>query len=165
MTEAARIADGTVVGIHYTLTLANGEEVDSSIGGEPLLYLHGQGNIVPGLESQLATRVVGDKLMATVPAKDGYGERQPDGLKTVPRTAFPKGTPLEPGMSFGVQNDDGQVVPVWIHKVDKAEVELDFNHPLSGEVLHFQVEVVSIRAATKDEVKHGHPHGPGGHHH
>ncbi len=165
MASNEQITDGKVVAIHYTLTLANGEQVDSSVGGEPLLYLHGQGNIVPGLERQLTTRAVGDKLMATVAAKDGYGERQADGQKRVPRSAFPKGAPLKQGMSFGVQNDDGEVVPVWIDSVEKDEVVLDFNHPLAGEVLHFQVEVVSIRAATKEEMSHGHPHGPGGHHH
>jgi FKBP-type peptidyl-prolyl cis-trans isomerase SlyD len=165
MPHPDRIADGTVVAIHYTLTLDSGDEVDSSRGGEPLVYLHGQGNIVPGLERQLATHGVGDKLMATVQPKDGYGERDPDSRKRVPRTAFPAGAPLQKGMSFGVQNDDGEVVPVWIDAVEKDAVVLDFSHPLAGEVLHFEIEVLSIRAATSEEIEHGHPHGPGGHHH
>lgn len=165
MSSTPQIAADSVVSIHYTLTLDSGDEVDSSRGGEPLLYLHGHGNIVPGLEEELLTRGVGDKFMVTVPAAKGYGERKDDASRRVPRTAFPKGAKLQPGMQFGVQGDDGDVRPVWIVKVEKDEVELDLNHPLAGETLHFQVEVLEVRSATPDELKHGHPHGPGGHHH
>lgn len=165
MSNAQRIADNKVVAIHYTLTLDSGDQVDSSRGGEPLLYLHGFGNIVPGLEEQLVTHPVGAKLMVSVPAAKGYGERQPDAVRKVPRTAFPKNAPLKKGMQFGVQDDEGEVVPVWVVGVEKDEVELTFDHPLAGETLHFEVEVMSIRDASKEEMQHGHPHGPGGHHH
>ncbi|MEZ5962718.1 MAG: peptidylprolyl isomerase [Planctomycetota bacterium] len=165
MTDPQEIAKDAVVAIHYTLTLDSGDEVDSSKGGDPLLYLHGHGNIVPGLEAQLVTRRVGDRMMVSVPAADGYGEREGDATQRVPRNAFPKGADLQPGMQFGVQDEAGNVRPVWIAAVEGDEVELDMNHPLAGETLHFEVEVVSIRAATKEELHHGHPHGPGGHHH
>jgi FKBP-type peptidyl-prolyl cis-trans isomerase SlyD len=165
MTVPPKIGQDAVVAIHYTLTLDSGDEVDSSRGGEPLLYLHGHGNIVPGLEEQLATLQVGAKAMVSVPAAKGYGEKQPDATRRVPRSSFPKNQPIEQGMQFGVKDDDGDVVPVFVSAVHNDEVVLDFNHPLAGETLHFEIEVMSIRAATKDELKHGHPHGPGGHHH
>lgn len=165
MTSLQQIAADSVVAIHYTLTLDSGDEVDSSRGAEPLVYLHGHGNIVPGLESQLATHRVGDRLMVTVAAADGYGARADDAVQRVPRSSFPKGADLEPGMQFGVQDEGGNVRPVWIAEVDGDAVVLDLNHPLAGENLHFEVEVVSIRGATPEELRHGHPHGPGGHHH
>ncbi len=165
MSAPQQIAKNAVVAIHYTLTLDSGDQVDSSIGGEPLLYLHGHGNIVPGLEEQLLTLEVGAKAMVSVPAAKGYGEKQPDASRRVPRNSFPKNQPIEAGMQFGVKDDDGEVVPAFVAEVLKDEVVLDFNHPLAGETLHFQIEVMSIREASKDELKHGHPHGPGGHHH
>lgn len=165
MKTPQQIGADAVVAIHYTLTLDSGDQVDTSRGGEPLLYLHGHGNIVPGLEEQLATHRAGDRLMVSVPAAKGYGERQDDATRRVPRSAFPKGADLQPGMQFGVQDDEGGVQPVWIASVETGEVVLDLNHPLAGETLHFEVEVVEVRTATADELRHGHPHGPGGHHH
>jgi len=163
--SSPQIAADTVVAIHYTLTLDSGDEVDSSRGAEPLLYLHGHGNIVPGLESELATHQVGDRLMVSVPAEQGYGEREDEATQRVPRSAFPAAADLQPGMQFGVQDDAGNVRPVWVVEVEADAVVLDLNHPLAGETLHFEVEVVSIRPATPEELRHGHPHGPGGHHH
>ncbi|HLU40527.1 MAG TPA: peptidylprolyl isomerase, partial [Planctomycetota bacterium] len=163
MSSPQQIAADTVVGIHYTLTLDSGAQVDSSVGGEPLLYLHGHGNIVPGLEAELTSHKVGDRVMVTVPPAKGYGERQPNATQAVPRHAFPPGETPRPGMQFGIRDEDGDVVPVWVAKVTKDEIVLDFNHPLAGENLHFEVEVVSIRGATQEELRHGHPHGPHGH--
>jgi FKBP-type peptidyl-prolyl cis-trans isomerase SlyD len=161
----AKAGDGKVVSIHYTLRDDDGDVIDSSSGGEPLDYLHGGGNIVPGLEAAMDGKQVGDQFKVSVKPQDGYGELHDDGVKTVPRSAFPKGAELEAGMQFFVRGPDGEPFPVWVKEVHPDRVVIDANHPLAGENLHFEVEVVGIRAATEDEVEHGHPHGPDGHHH
>ncbi|AKF10079.1 FKBP-type peptidyl-prolyl cis-trans isomerase [Sandaracinus amylolyticus] len=164
MSESVQsIAADQVVGIHYTLKNASGEVIDSSSGDEPLYYLHGHDNIVPGLERKLSGRKVGDKLNVTVQPADGYGERDPRGEQRVPREAFPPGTPLEEGVQLALRDPSGQIVPIWISKVESDVVHVDLNHPLAGEVLHFDVEVVSLRKATDEELEHGHPHGADGH--
>ena len=160
------IAADHVIGIHYTLKNAAGEVIDSSSGAtEPLHYLHGHGNIVPGLESQLTGHDVGEKLTVTVQPADGYGERDPRGEHEVPREAFPPDAPLEPGIQLGLRDESGAVVPIWISKVEGDVVHVDLNHPLAGQVLEFEVEIMSVRAATEEELAHGHPHGPDGHAH
>lgn len=157
--------DGKVVSIHYTLKDDDGEVVDSSSGGEPLDYLHGAGNIVPGLEAAMIGRVIGDKFKVTVAPADGYGEVVGGGPRPVPRTAFPDDVELEEGMQFFVRGPDGEPFPVWVAEVKDDQVLIDANHPLAGENLNFEVEVIAIRDATGEEVEHGHPHGPDGHHH
>lgn len=164
MTEATLVRDGTVVGIHYTLTDASGQVLDSSAGREPLLYLHGGGNIVPGLERQLAGRRVGDQFEAVVAAAEGYGERRGGPPQPVPRDAFPEDAELYEGLAVGAEGPNGEMIPLWITRVEADRVWLDRNHPLAGMELRFAVEVMSIREATENEVAHGHPHGPGGHH-
>jgi FKBP-type peptidyl-prolyl cis-trans isomerase SlyD len=163
--EEMKAADGMVVSIHYTLRDDEGEVVDSSSGSEPLDYLHGAGNIVPGLEAAMEGKAIGDKFKIAVPPAEGYGELQPAGAKAVPRSGFPRGAELEPGMQFFVRGPDGEPFPVWVKEVGAKEVVIDTNHPLAGETLHFEVEVVGMRAATEEEVEHGHPHGPDGHGH
>lgn len=159
------IATDMVVGIHYTLKNGAGDVLDSSSGADPLLYLHGHDNIVPGLERKLTGKAIGDKLNVTVQPADGYGERDPRGEQRVPREAFPADVTLEQGMQLALRDPSGAVVPLWIARVEPDVVHIDLNHPLAGEVLHFDVEVVSIRAATSEELEHGHPHGPDGHEH
>ncbi len=160
-----KAGDGKVVSIHYTLRDDDGDVVDSSSGSEPLDYLHGAGNIVPGLEAAMEGKQVGDKLKISVPPAEGYGELDPKGARAVPRSGFPKGVKLEPGMQFFIEGPDGEPFPVWVKEVRDQEVVIDMNHPLAGETLHFEVEVVGVRAASEEEVEHGHPHGPDGHHH
>lgn len=160
-----KIEDGQVVSIHYTLTLDNGEVVDSSDGGDPLEYLHGASNIVPGLERQLTGRAVGDRVNAVVQPGEGYGDRDEDAIQSVPRTAFPGDVAIEAGMQFFAHLPEGGEQPIWVVAVDDETVTVDPNHPLAGEVLNFAVEVTGIRAATEEEMEHGHPHGPEGHHH
>jgi FKBP-type peptidyl-prolyl cis-trans isomerase SlyD len=157
--------DGKVVSIHYTLRDDAGDVVDSSAEGDPLEYLHGAGNIVPGLEAAMAGRAVGDKFSVDVPPDQGYGEVDDDQVRTVPRRAFPAGLEPEVGMQLMVAGEDDEPMPVWIAEFDDEEITLDANHPLAGETLHFEIEVVAVRAATAEEVEHGHPHGPDGHHH
>ncbi|MBL8724317.1 MAG: peptidylprolyl isomerase [Planctomycetes bacterium] len=159
------IADDHVVTLHYRLTLDDGSIADQSFGGDPLVYLHGHRNIVPGLERQLIGRLPGDKLEAVVPAAEGYGEYDPTNEQTVPRNAFPPEVELKVGMSFQTRARNGQTIPVWIRAVAGDQITVSANHPMSGQRLNFQVEVLEVRRATAEEKKHGHVHGPGGHHH
>jgi len=156
---------GKVVTIHYTLTDDDGDVLDSSRDGDPLDYLHGHGGIVPGLEQGLEGKAAGTAVKITVSPKDGYGEPTGPGPRTVPRDAFPDDVELEPGMQFFAPGPNGKRMPIWITDVKPDGVEIDINHPLAGATLHFDVEVVGVRDATKDELAHGHPHGPDGHHH
>jgi FKBP-type peptidyl-prolyl cis-trans isomerase SlyD len=158
------IADGHVVTIHYRLTLDDGSIADESFGGEPLAYLHGSQNIVPGLERGLAGKKVGDKCDVSVAPADGYGEYDPAAEQTVPKSAFPPDMQLAPGMSFQTRGRHGPE-PVWIKKLAGDNVVISKNHPMAGQRLLFAVEVVDVRRATNEEKTHGHVHGPGGHHH
>lgn len=157
------IANGKVVLIHYTLTEKGGEELDSSRGQDPLPYLHGEGNIVPGLEQALGGRKVGDKLEVEVSPQDGYGERAGPGPQPVPREAFPAEAELEEGLSIIAEDPDGNATPLWITEVQEQHVLVDANHPLAGRTLCFDVEIVAVRDATPEELEHGHPHGVHGH--
>ena len=156
------VAADTVVSIHYTLTL-EGQVVDSSDGREPLQYLHGHGNIVPGLESQIAGRRLGDRFNAEVAPEDGYGIHDPDRVVQAPRGAFPDDVELAPGMQFQTEDEDGDPMTVVVTAVGDEEVTIDTNHPLAGKTLSFDIQVAAIRAATSEELEHGHVHGPGGH--
>lgn len=153
-----------VVSIHYTLTDDKGAEIDSSRGGEPLQYLEGAGNIIPGLEKEVSQMSTGDKKKVKIPAKDAYGEKREDMVIDVPRTQFPKDMALKVGDRFRGGADDHSPMFTVIG-IEGESVKLDGNHPLAGQNLNFDVEVTEARAATKDEMSHGHAHGPGGHHH
>lgn len=162
------ITDGVVALFHYTLTGDDGEVLDSSRErGQPLPYLHGAHNIVPGLENELAGKAVGDTLKVTVAPEQGYGPHNGMDPQPVPRGEFPTEIPLQAGVQIMAQGPDGQPFPLWIHHADDEHVFLDSNHPMAGKTLHFDVEIMRIRAATDDEKAHGHPHGPDGtaHHH
>jgi FKBP-type peptidyl-prolyl cis-trans isomerase SlyD len=163
MSQQGQIGPGKVVTIKYTLTGQDGKVLDES-GADGMDYLHGSENIVPGLEKQLLGRAIGDKLTAVVPPLEGYGERKGSSQK-IPRTTFPKDVDIKVGMEFMAEGPGGEPMPVWVVKVNSNNVEIDLNHPLAGLTLTFDVEVLAIRPATKDEIVHGHPHGPGGHHH
>ena len=153
------IVDGTVVSFHYTLTNDEGETLESSLGKTPLAYLHGAGNIVAGLETALTGRVAGDKVTVAVEPADGYGERDDRGVLKFTRDRFPADAPLEAGMQFGAQGPDGQTYPAWIVEVDGDSVTIDFNHPLAGVRLRFEVQVETLREATAAEVEQGRPSG------
>ena len=164
MSELQSISDGKVVQIHYTLTNDAGETLDSSAGQEPLAYLHGAQNIVPGLERQLEGHVQGDKLKASVPPEEAYGELQGEGPQSVPRNEFPEEIEIAPGMTFQVEGEQGEPFLIWVVNVAGEEVLVDINHPLAGVQLNFDIEVVDIRPATQEEIDHGHPHTGGEHH-
>ncbi|MEM7168402.1 MAG: peptidylprolyl isomerase [Planctomycetota bacterium] len=158
-----QIADGQIVSIHYTLTLDGGEQVDSSRGGDALDYLHGHGNIVPGLESELNGRKVGDKVNVVVDPEAGYGPRRDDAVHEVPLEQLP--ADVKVGSQLQAQTETGQTLMVHVTEVREDVAVVDFNHPLAGKQLRFDVEVMGIREATAEELDHGHAHGPGGHEH
>lgn len=160
-----QIAQDKVVLIHYTLTNDGGEVLDSSSGNAPLAYLHGQGNIIPGLEKALEGKQAGDKLEVKVAPAEGYGERDDKLVQQVPRRAFGGVQNVQPGMQFHAQTSQGQTRVVTVKNVIGDMVTVDGNHPLAGEHLTFAVEVTEVRDATEEELSHGHVHGPGGHHH
>jgi FKBP-type peptidyl-prolyl cis-trans isomerase SlyD len=156
-----KVGKGTVVSVDYRLHLGDGEIVDESEPGEPLRYLHGRGEIVPGLEKELEGLSTGDSRQVVVAPKDGYGQHDPRGVQSVPRSAFPTDQRVEVGMKFVGQGDDGQPVPIAVREVSGDTVVIDLNHPLAGKTLHFDVTVREVRAATEEELRHGHVHGPG----
>ncbi len=156
------VADGVVVLCQYTLKAADGEVLDASEPGDPLVYLHGASNIVPGLERELTGKAVGDNVQVVVAPEDGYGEASGEAQR-VERSEFPDDADLEVGMHFVVQDDDGDVTPVWVVELDDEAVYISDDHPLAGVELHFDVTIERLRAPTEDELAHGHPHGPDGH--
>jgi FKBP-type peptidyl-prolyl cis-trans isomerase SlyD len=160
-----KIANKHVVGIEYVLKDNKGEVLDSNEGGEPLLYIHGLGQIVMGLEKALEGRGTGDKVEVSVKAEDGYGDFDKDLIQRIPRTEFKDMEPLEEGMEIVVETEEGEDQIMSISELSEKEVTLDGNHPLAGQDLHFQVTISSVREATAEEIDHGHAHGAGGHHH
>lgn len=158
------ISDNCVASIHYTLTDSTGKVLDSSEGQEPLSYLHGAGNIIPGLENALLGKAAGDKLTVAVAAAEAYGERDDNMVQELESSMFSGIDKIEVGMEFHAETEHGLQI-VTVTKVDGDQVTIDGNHPLAGIDLHFDVEVTEVRAASEEELTHGHAHGAGGHHH
>ena len=156
-----------VVGIHYTLKGEDGEVIDSSNGEDPLYFLQGRGQIINGLERALAGKEIGEKLTVKVQPEDGYGEYNPALELTIPRNEFPAEFELEEGSIFELSSDEGESIIARIVFIDGETVHVNGNHPLAGEILTFDVEIISIRKATEAELEHGHAHGKDGssHHH
>lgn len=154
------ITKHTVASIHYTLTDNEGNVLDTSSGREPLHYIHGVGNLIPGMEEGLEGRSSGDKLTLKVSPEKGYGLKDEKMIQKVSRDAFGDQN-IQVGMQF--QTNRGDVVTVT--HVGLEQITVDANHPLAGVELNFAVEVIDVRVATEDEIAHGHVHGPGGHHH
>lgn len=159
-----QISANKVVSIHYTLKNDAGDVLDTSSGRDPLAYLHGNNNIIPGLEKALEGKAAGDSVQVSVEPGEGYGERQEGLVQDVPREAFQGIDDIKPGMQFQAQGPQGPVL-VTVTSVADETVTVDGNHPLAGETLHFDVEVAEVREATDEEMEHGHVHGPGGHEH
>ena len=159
-----QIVQDSVVSIHYTLTSDSGEVIDSSSGAEPLTYLQGHGNLIPGLERELEGKQSGDKLSVRIAPADGYGELDDTLVQDVPRAAFAGAPEIQVGMQFQAQSNHGPR-SVTVTKVGPDVVTVDGNHPLAGKHLNFAVEIMKVRAASEEELAHGHVHGPGGHHH
>lgn len=153
-----KIADRCVVAIHYTLTNDRGEELDSSRGADPLTYLHGAGALIPGLERELVGLAVGDDLQVVVQPADAYGEIVSQLIQEVPLEALSGIEGLEVGMRLQSRSPDGRVQNLVVDAIGAESATLNANHPLAGEVLHFDVRVESVREATPEEIAHGHVH-------
>lgn len=158
-----QISHEKVAAIHYTLRDNNGKVLDSSEGKDPLYYLHGFGNLIPGMEEGLEGKAVGDKFEIKVSPEKGYGVRNDAAVQAVPREAFGDAV-VNVGMQFRAGNENGQYI-VTVIEVGEETVTVDGNHPLAGVELHFHVEVMEVRDASADEIAHGHVHGPHGHNH
>jgi FKBP-type peptidyl-prolyl cis-trans isomerase SlyD len=159
------IRENSVVSFHYTLTDVEGKELDSSRErGEPMSYLHGAGNIIPGLEKAMLGKSAGDTFNVTVAAAEAYGERNENNVQRIPIKRLGDMPRPRPGQVLGFQTQQGPV-QVTVVKVGRFNIDVDANHPLAGQALTFDVEITEVREATEDELNHGHAHGPGGHQH
>jgi FKBP-type peptidyl-prolyl cis-trans isomerase SlyD len=157
------IQDGVVVTLEYTLTV-DGQVVDSSKseeGSEPIEFIQGEGQIIPGLESALYGMTVGDSKHVSVTAADGYGDLDDEAFADVPRAEFPPQIPMEIGVQLSLRDENGDEMDAIIASVGKDTVRLDFNHPLAGKDLTFDVTVADLREATEEELEHGHVHSDG----
>ena len=153
-----QVEKNMVVAFHYTLTLDSGEVVDSSEGREPLNFLVGYGQIIPGLEKELIGMKAGEKKAVKVESKEGYGERDEELVQTVPRDQIPDNIELTEGLVLRANKEDGDIIEFTVKSFDESKVVFDLNHPLAGETLNFDTEVVNIRDATEQEISHGHVH-------
>jgi FKBP-type peptidyl-prolyl cis-trans isomerase SlyD len=155
------IQDKKVVSFHYTLTNQGGEQMETSTDKEPMIYLHGASNIIPGLEKAMTGKAAGDEFQVTIEPADAYGEKSEANIQRVSAKHFRNPAKLEPGRIVLLQTKQGPV-QVTVVKVGRFNVDVDANHPMAGQTLTFDVEVTSLRDATEEELAHGHVHGPGG---
>ena len=158
-----KIRKDTVATLNYILKDDEGTIIDAANDGS-FVYIHGAQNVIPGLEAALADKSTGDTIKTTIEPQDAYGEIDPNRLQTMPRSTFPEGTDIEVGMQFHGESPDGDPIVVSVKSVDGDDIVIDGNHELAGKTLHFEVEVLKVRPATKDELAHGHVHGPGCNH-
>jgi FKBP-type peptidyl-prolyl cis-trans isomerase SlyD len=154
-----------VVTMNFTLTDENGNVLDSTDSGGPFLYISGTGMVLPKLEEAVSGMIIGTKKQLKLEAKDGYGEYNDDAVRAVGKENFPEDFILEAGMEYMASNPDDVQMPFIITNVEDETVTVDFNHPLAGKNLHFDLELLDVRNATAEELNHGHVHGAGGHHH
>lgn len=159
-----QITADTVVSIDYTLRNDGGDVLDQSAPDSPLSYLHGHGNLIPGLESALVGKTAGDQIDAVIPPAEAYGEFDARLVQVVPRELFQGIDAIEPGMQFQAQSGEGMQL-ITVKEVSDESVTVDGNHQLAGETLHFDVTVKEVREASTEELSHGHVHGPEGHEH
>ena len=159
-----QIQKDTVAQFKYRLKDQDGNEMDSTEAGEPLAYLHGHNNLLEGLENAMAGKAAGDTLSVTLKPAEAYGERHPDAVQRVPVKHLQGAKKWRPGMIAMVDTDQGKR-QVTVLKVGKFMVTVDTNHPFAGETVTFEIEILDVRAATEEEMAHGHAHGVGGHQH
>jgi len=151
------IGKNAVVSINYTLTNDAGEVMDTSEGREPLTYLHGANNLIPGLEKEMEGKTTGQNFKVTIPPAEAYGESNPELIQTLSKEMFKGVDKVEPGMGFTAQGPQGEQHIV-VTAVDGDQVTIDANHPMAGKTLHFAVEIVNVRDASEEEIEHGHVH-------
>lgn len=164
-TDSAAIAKDSVVSFHYNLTDADGKVIETSRDSDPTVYLHGANNILPAMENAFLGKTAGATFNLTLTPADAYGERKKDALQRVPAKYLSHEGKLKAGQIVRLHLKDGGEQPVTVVKVGKFSVDIDANHPLAGQTLNFDIEVVDVRQATAEELEHGHAHGVGGHHH
>ena len=159
------ISTNTVVSFHYTLADESGNIVeDSHKDGTPSVYLHGSNNILPGLESALAGRAVGENIKVTLEPYAAYGLRNANKIERIPAKYLKHEGKLKPGKLVRIDSNQGMKTATVV-KVGKFSVDVDMNHPLAGQAISFDIDIVDIREASAEEISHGHAHGPGGHQH
>ncbi len=159
-----QVEKNCVVNFHYRLTNEPGDLIEDSHTHEPMTYLHGHGNIIPGLEREIAGHIAGDQFSVTIAPADAYGLRRADAVQRIPMKSVMTRGKLTPGMMVAVNTEHGPR-HVQVIKPGKFTVDVDTNHPLAGVTLTFAVEIIDVRTATEEERAHGHAHGAGGHHH
>jgi FKBP-type peptidyl-prolyl cis-trans isomerase SlyD len=164
MNQSTTIDTNNVVTFHYSLRDEQGALIESSEGKSPVVYMHGHGNIVPGLEREMTGKQSGAKFTATVPPDQAYGLRDDNAVQRVPLKHLNTRGRLVPGQMVAVNTSQG-ARHARVLKVGHFNVDLDLNHPLAGRTLVFDIEIVDVRGATQEELQHGHAHGPGGHEH
>ena len=160
-----KVGKDKVVLMHYTLKNDVGDVIDSSDGADPLPFLQGHGNIIPGLESALEGSKVGDKLDVSIEPEEGYGLRMKDAIQEIPSSALQSVDEVKVGMQLQSQDKDGNAFLVSVTKIEDDKITVDGNHPLAGQTLHFSVSIESIRKAEAEELSHGHVHADGQHNH
>jgi FKBP-type peptidyl-prolyl cis-trans isomerase SlyD len=158
------IGANKVVTIHYTLKDESGNVLDSTLGAQPFSYLTGHDQIIPKLEEEIDSMLVGSKKSVLISAEDGYGEYNEELVHHVKKDNFPDDVELEVGMQFVTTSPDGTQMPFVIKEINGNDITIDFNHPLSGKNLDFEIELIDVRDATDEELAHGHVHGPHSHH-
>lgn len=158
------IGQNSVVSMHYTLKNDQGEIMDSSQGKEPMVYLHGANNLIPGLEAELTGKTTGAEFSASIPPAQAYGEFNQDFIQVINKSMFQGVESVEVGMTFMAQGDGGAQRQIRVTEVDGDDITIDANHPLAGQTLHFEVEVVDVREGTPQEIEHGHVHAGGADH-
>lgn len=159
------IAQNKIVTFNYTLKDDTGNVLDSTDGSTPFSFLSGNGQILPKLENAMDGMLVGSKKNVKISAPDAYGTYNENAVQQVDRTNFPENADLQPGMQFVANSPEGNQMPFIISEVQENNIKIDFNHPLAGKNLEFDVELIDIRDATAEEIAHGHAHGAGGHNH
>jgi len=159
-----QIAKDTVVQFHYTVAEPGQTTMETSVGSDPLAILVGHGGIIAGLETAMLGRTAGDQFEVTVSPDQAYGDRQASLAQRVPKKHLPNADRLRPGMQTRVRTKEGQRMATVV-KVGMSVIDLDMNHPMAGKTLTFAVEIVDVRAASEEELQHGHAHAPGGHRH
>jgi len=159
-----KIEKDMVVSVHYKGTLTeNGEEFDSSHGRDPLTFLVGHGQMIPGFEEEILGAEKGEKRTFSLEPDKAYGQHDPAGIQKVPKDQFPPD--IKVGSVMSAEMQDGNQIPLTVVEIGDTEVTIDFNHMLAGKNLTFEVEIIDIRESSDEEKSHGHAHGPGGHHH
>lgn len=159
------VQENQVVTINYTLKDDNGNIIDSTYDNKPFSFLSGNDQILPELEKEIGSMIIGSNKSVKLPPEKGYGSYKEEAVQTVKREEFPNDVELDVGMSFMANTPEGKRVPFTVNKIEGDEVTIDFNHPLAGKTLNFDVELVDVRNASAEELAHGHVHGPDGHSH